>query len=358
MSVDNSTSISGGNDESPASFDDSAVYYTSVPHREGKLMAYSIGGVLALLIAIGGFFIRVFVAPGKSELSGQLSLHFQTTMPAMMGIFSLSHAWQLFRAPWQISLTADGVRIIGRSEVHIPWTDIGNVSMDEASVLGARTVRLRDAQDRNLAVISCITEADQLVEQLKQRVRCPNHESADTGQSLKATAVHRKRGRKRAIGFGTFAAFMLMAAIFIVSEGRWQAYQQQAIQSRAVDGTGIVVDHLVAPNGITKRLYVKVTGSNGTEETHNFEISDEVFAATQTGQHVSIRYVPDDPRIAELHEGQIFETDILKTPLGSYVMGSIGILMSLGMLAAAILAWKGYDIKWDDKHRGLVPIGE
>ena len=123
-------------------------------------------------------------------------------------------------------------------------------------------------------------------------------------------------------------------------------------------GSGLIVECHVAPNGVTKRLYVKVTGNDGLTETHNFEVTDDLFRAVEEGAEIDVNYVPDDPRIAQLAEGEVVEEDFTRSPAGSYSLGAAAAVMSLGIFAGAVLAWYGYDIKFDGKGKWLVPIGE
>jgi len=309
--------------------------------------------VLCCLFAVGTLLVRIFLIP---ERGGMLALHAGTTLPMILGTFGFIKAYYMGRAPRYVRLLEPGVEIGGKTVQRYRWSEIASVAVDESPGLSQKVVRLKDAQDKTLASISGVDNVDDLISVLKAKVVSSEPESRDPS---KPTAVHRKRGRKRAIAFGLFGALMMFVSGFIISTGRWEAHKESAMQTRAVPGSGLIVERRVAPNGVTKRVYVKVTGSDDHTETHNFEVTDELFGAVEEGAEIDVIYVPDDPRIAKLAvEGQVFEDDAFKTPVGSYLLGAGGAVMSLGVLAAAILAWYGYDIKFDSEHRGLVPIGE
>lgn len=337
-------------------------------------------GLGALLFGLCMFVVLLVIGSGN-----QITLHASTTFPVLIGIFSLVRGWQMMNAPAYVRLFREGVCIGKQSgERILPWTEIAHIAVEETGgAMPTKVVRLKDAQDKTVESLSSLERIDDLVVRLKACVSSVQASEAgvasptpdapgatenssvatqvsagDEPKRMVATALHRKRGRKRAIGYGVFSVIMLAAGCAIIGFGMWEAHRRDALANQAIEGLGLVEQRKTAPNGTTKRLYVKVQGREGQEETHNFEVTDPLYESISEGDQIPVRYVEDDPRIAELVGGQVKESDFTKSPLGSYVLGTLGILMAVGIFAAAALAWKGYDIKFDQTHKGLVPIGE
>ncbi|NND98493.1 MAG: hypothetical protein HKN47_14325 [Pirellulaceae bacterium] len=325
--------------------------YPRKPTHALALAASAVGGALAMLFGLSMFLVNLFLLPGGGN---QLAFHATTTAPVIIGLFTLIHAYHLARSPQWVRLWPQGIEIEAKQLTRLSWDQIQNVAVDEA--LGGQTklLRLKDGDDKVIQTISGVDRFDDLVKQVKSFVS----PLEQTTESKTATAVHRKRGRWRAIGFASIGLLLVAGTGFMIYDGRWKQYAADQMSKSSLLGTGVVDQRKVAPNGRTKRLYVAVTGEDGSVETHNFEVDELMYGAAVEGGEIPVRYVPSDPRIAELPQGQIKASGFMETAVGSYLLaGGLG-LIGVFLLANAVLAWKGYDIKAEKGKMRLVPIGE
>ena len=319
--------------------------------NHGLAMAASwIGGGLMLMMGGLMFLVHLFLIPGNDPIS----LNLTATMPIVMGLFAMLNGRSLSKAPHAVRLWQQGIEIDAKQPSRLAWDDIHRVAVEDGYGGLLKVMKLMDADDQPLHQISGLDKFDQLIEQVKSFVQEDGAES----ESTTATDVHRKRGFKRAIGFAVVGLLMLLGSGFMFYQAWWTNLSNQRMASDAVLGKGMVVERKVAPNGTTKRLYVKVTGEDGSEETHNFEVTSTTFDSVVEGGDVNVRFVPDEPGMAELASGQIKQDGFTDSPAG-HLLVAIGLgVFSLFFLVTTVLSWKGYDIKAEKGKMRLVPIGE
>ncbi|MEQ1904521.1 MAG: DUF3592 domain-containing protein [Pirellulaceae bacterium] len=319
-------------------------------HIIGRLDFFLIGGLFAVGFGLLMFAVHLFLISG----SNQLALHSTTTLPILMGVFALTNAYQLFKTPHFVRLWAEGIEVAGSISTRLKWDQISRVSVEYVAMGQRMKIDLKDANDKTIfSIAGGLERFDVLANEIKSAVR-PKDASAP---ATKPEAIHRKRGRLRAIGFIFGGLFTLFGFGFLLYQWQWMRYQQQQMETASV-GTGVVTERKVAPDGRTKRLYVKIIGENEKQHTHNFEVEDYLYEKTEVGSEIEVTYVPADPRLAELTEGQVLENDPLKSPLGSILLAIAMACMSTMFWTMGILSWRGYDLKVENGRLALVPLGE
>ena len=327
---------------------DSKIVFHRVESHSLQMICSIVIGSIFLGLALLMFLVNVFAIPGGDPIR----LNLTTTMPAIFGMFGLIYAFQLSRAPRSVCIRKDGCEIVRAQSTTYPWSELGSIQSEESSAWGTKVIHLKDRNDKKVETITGIQDLPQLVEELKKRVQASGGLSASPG---KPTATHIKRGRKRAIGFILGSMLTSFGCGFMLINAMFESKKADAMTHESIEGRGLVTRKLVAPNGLTKRLYVQVEGENGESKEHNFEVSDACYENSKEGSEIPIVYVPYDPRMAELVDGQIKKQS---SPWVAYGASAFFLLLTLLLLAVSGLSWFGYDIKFDEKNKGLVPIGE
>ena len=110
-----------------------------------------------------------------------------------------------------------------------------------------------------------------------------------------------------------------------------------------------VVRRFTAPNGVTRRLEYRVTGVGGRTGTRNAEVKSAYWNRLENAKTVPVVYVPDEPAVSRLVEGEVESRDLADSP--GFMMGLSVALIGLCVvfLAAAAMQWFGWDIDLDSK---------
>ena len=310
-----------------------------------------IGGGLMVGLGLVMFLLHLFVIPGNN----QLTLHLSSTMPILLGLFTLVNAYHLSRAPDAVRLWPQGIEIEGSERQMFAWDHIGQVAVEDALGGQRKIAKLLDQDGMTITSISGVDRFDEMVSAIRASISSESTVSVEAVEKPKPAQV--KRGRKRAIGFGLGGLLALAGSVFMVIDGRWHLYENQRMTEASIESSGTVVDRKVAPNGTTKRLYVEVESEDGRRETHNFQVEDWLYQESQIGESIEVRTDPADPRVTELLAGQVSEKDVLlDSPAASFVMSAILFGMAGLFLGTGALAWRGYDLNFEHGKFRLVPI--
>ncbi len=120
----------------------------------------------------------------------------------------------------------------------------------------------------------------------------------------------------------------------------------QLLKESGVETDAEIVERFLAPNGVTPRLVYRVTSPDGRSATRNAQLERMVWQDLEGEKTVRVRYVPDEPSISRVLEGEV--EDRQQNDLG-YVACAIGAAMSLAFLAFASLLAFGYSLDVDSK---------
>jgi hypothetical protein len=117
----------------------------------------------------------------------------------------------------------------------------------------------------------------------------------------------------------------------------------------AVPGEADVVDRRLAPNGHTCRLEYCITTPEGLSGTRNAEVTRPYWDSLEGVKKVPVLYVPSEPAISRLAEGEVVEKSMMEQPLMAYGLCALMVCICLFLLVGAGLQWNGWDIDLDSK---------
>jgi hypothetical protein len=293
-------------------------------------------GVGFIILAGIGFVIALFGRVGPFELQ------LLATLPMLLAVGAFGKAWIARKLPSQIAVDTKGLSIYrGNSIRQLDWDQFGWVTVNRTAFSQQKQLIVFDSTGKKIASISEFPEFDELVDRVQAELA--RRHGAGTER------VRMRKARQTAI-FMTGASIFLLA---IVAANIWMVRDRQRaenlLKSSAVHGEARILRHFVAPNGVTKRIEYEVSGDNNRTGTRNTEVTPEYWEATAAADKVAVVYVPSEPDISRLAEGEILEKDLSENPLVMYgLCAGLGLLCVL-FLAGAALQWKGWDIDFDSK---------
>ena len=316
-----------------------------------RTLASIAGG--AILIAVGLIAFVVTLAAGVDV--GPIQLQIMTTAPMIGGIFMAATAWMNRQCPSAIRLWPQGLEVYEQSDQPprtIAFADVDRVVSGMTFQAGKEPLHLVAADGERLATIPASIKG---YKDLRRAIRA-GVESLRPADVAGPPAG--KRSWKHVLGYGFGAAVTLAMAIGAAVMGAIERRDAAAMESRGVTGTGVVTEKKIAPNGQTKRLYVRVAGNDGTTEIHNFEVTEAKYNAVEVGDEVAVRSVPDDPGVAELTSGQVDNRDAVafETPWMNYAMVAIFAFMAIAAAGMTVLSWQGYDLQFEDGKFFRTPL--
>lgn len=308
-------------------------------------VAKLIGGILLVLFALGMFVLNAFILQ-----PGTMALHATTTLPMLMGVFVLSAAVASLRNPGRVEVTDEA--IVFQPGPRIAWRDVAFASVDETAGGQQKRLRLLDHNGKTLGqVASSIERFDGLVGQVREKVG--QHTPPEV-----TTNVRMKKARRQAALTAGGTLLLITAGVFIIHDAFWNRHVAHQLSTAAIEGTGVVTEKFVAPNGVTLRIRYTVTGADGQEAEHNVQVDELLFTALTVGDPVAVRYVPSEPEISQLISGEIKSNDIQDSPTMSFILGGVAIAISVFLAAVTVMFWKGYDFKIDGEGARFVPLGQ
>ncbi|TWT93289.1 hypothetical protein [Stieleria varia] len=326
-------------------------YASSTTPLTGVVLPGFLGCVLV------AFGLIMFVVHLMFLNGGQMAMHLSTTMPIIGGVFSLMGAWSNNKAIREVRLWPQGIELIGKTSQTIPWQHIHDVRVADSTNPGTmmqKVITLAGADNEPVGKITGVFKRHgDMLSQIRGMAGITENPA---GEKRAVSAAGKKKGRRTALITGVGTLLMGTAGIFLPLQAYWRHEANQLMASSAVAGTGTVTNKLIAPNGRTRRIHYSVTGTDGTVETHNVEVTREFYDSIHFGDSVAIRYVPDRPDISELVVGQVFEDDITDTPMALLLMGIFGIAATCFMLPIMVLSWKGYDVDFNKGRFKIVPL--
>jgi hypothetical protein len=182
-------------------------------------------GVIALTLAAIGFVLAVVLRVDP------FSLHFMTTLPALGGIGALLVGWRTARAPDEVAVGPEGVRIAsrGRSSTY-GWEEIGWSSIQSGEFFGGRFLKLYDCQGRRLARISsAIEDFDALAKIIAQRIAAKPDQTAQQIQAAK--------GRKTALLAVGLGGALVVISGFLAWNTRSEIRAAERLKQEGIPGT-------------------------------------------------------------------------------------------------------------------------
>jgi len=300
-------------------------------------------------LGAGGFFLMAFLGFVFALLldMGPLRVQLSTTVPILVGLGLTIHARSLSRAPEMIRVGPHGVTIQGTQSVRLHrWEQMGWARVDMQPMSAKRHLIIYDVGGKALTKISDVFDdfddlADKVINGIVER-------DQDT-----AGVIQNKKGRRNAVLMASVSTALLVGAVFLASSAYESRRSERLFSEQAVDGEAEIVRRFVAPNGITKRLEYRVTESDGSTATRNAELTSTYWESLEGATTVPVRYVPGEPGISRLRDGEVAQSDPMESPTVMFVLAGLAGVMCLFFYVAAALSWKGWDIDLDSKTHKL-----
>jgi hypothetical protein len=298
-----------------------------------------LGGVGGLCFALVGFAIAIF---GRV---GTMALQAMTTIPALLSIGALTAGWAMVRSAQRVSVSQEGLEIeTARGSRRLSWDEVGSSAVESGGMSHRRRLNITDRAGKSIAKL------DESFERFDEIVALISRHVAAKGDGT-SERILRKKARRQAILAFVVGLFMAVAAVFVA----WTAHAEQRatrlLEEKGQAGQGEIVRRFTAPNGVTKRVEYRVVGTGGRSGTRNVEVEPEYWESLKRESSIPIIYLPDEPEISRLEEGEVVERDFTKTPTGAYGLAALGGALALFMLAVSPLMWHGYDLAFDKKAR-------
>jgi hypothetical protein len=300
--------------------------------RAANPVPYFIAGALFCGLAVLGFVAAI----GKNV--GQPNLTLMTTMPIMIGGGAIIAGLQMTRAPVEVRTGGRGLVLFFRKKTEkFPWEELAFASA-ERGVLQQRVMKIYNERGRRVATVTdALEDFDDLVEIIDGHLNArPDNKGA---------TISKRKARRFAVFFGAFGVLTFVGAIFMT----WHTYDQgrsaRLLKEVGVQTDAEIVERRLAPNGVTPRLVYRVTNPEGRSAERNAQIERTVWDDLEGEKTVRVVYVPQEPSISHVLEGEVAEN---QENFG-YLPGAILGVMSLAFLSWATLLAYGYSIDVDSK---------
>jgi hypothetical protein len=300
-------------------------------------LPWLLGGLAALGFAAVGFVVAIL------SRVDQLSLHAMTTLPTLLGIGALAAARTLACTPREVTVDPEGVRIEGRRGVQsLAWDQIAWASVATVALGYRRELVIFDVQGKTLTRLSeAFLDFDRMVESITERIAQRQDDATDK--------VRLRRARRSAV----MTAIISLLLLGVVGANLWMARSRQRadrlLQEAGVPGEAEIARRFLAPNGITPRLEYRITTPDGRSATRNAEVVRPYWDQLEGATGVPVVYVPGEPEISRLANGEPRNKDITDSPLVMYGVCAVLGVLCLVFLGAAAFQWRGWDIKLDSK---------
>lgn len=299
-------------------------------------------GAGLVVLAIGGFVLVLF------RDVDQMTMHSMSTFPMILAVGLLTGGWSLTRGPRRVVISQDGLELEGRKGVtEYSWDEIGWTA-NGVTMFHQKYVAIYDRSGKELTSLSeAFREFDRLSELVKARVA---ERAGDDAQQIKL-----KKARRSAMLMYGFGTFLLIGCVFIAWTG-WDTQRSAALlESEGIEGEAKIDELVVAPNGYTKRVYYTVTSDSGESGFRNAEVRSDYYDKLEesSATTVPVVFVPSEPTISRLVEGEVAESDMMDNPLANYGLAGVCSLMVMFFYGAAALHWRGWDLDLDSKSGKL-----
>jgi hypothetical protein len=304
-----------------------------------KAWLWTAAGIGLVVISVLGFIMTVI-----GHL-GQFQLQVMSTLPMIGAVASFAKAWSMRQLPTQMSIGAKGLTLDRRgAHEHYAWEQIGWASIDKSPVGQVRRLNIFDDRGAKIAATAdSFPEFDEVAESVKAEV------ARRYGQN--SEAIRMRKSRRSAVIITVISLLLLL----VVFANIWLAYDKQRtsklLETTGVRGEAKVLRRFIAPNGITRRLEYEVTGDNQQTGQRNAEVTPQFWESLNGVEKVAVMYVPAEPEISRLVEGEVVSKDMSDNPKVMYGLSGVLGLLCLLFLAAAVMQRKGWDLDFDSKTR-------
>jgi hypothetical protein len=304
-------------------------------------------GIGLISVAAVGFFIAV-----RGQV-GQFQLQALSTLPTVMAVAAFAKAWVARRQPREIEVSPRGLKVTrGTRQDSIDWDHIVWAAVDKTSLSQQPRLRAYDARGTKLLSVSdSLPGFEELVARVKSELAGRYGENSEAIRMRKA-----RRGAIFMVGASLFLILIVVANLLLTRD---RERAKELLRTDGVPGTAKVVRRFIAPNGVTRRLEYEVRGADNQPGTRNAEVSPIYYDEIADAETVPVVYVPSEPKISRLANGEVIKADISDKPAVMYGLCAALSILCIVFLAAAAFQWKGYEIDYNKETRkfSIKPFG-
>ena len=180
-----------------------------------------LAGIAGLCVAVAGLALAIVARVG------QLALQAMTTLPALVGIGTLTAGWTLLRTPRRVSVDRDGLTIETKNTTRrLGWDDIGCAVATKGSMSHRRYLNITDPTGKSIVKLDeSFSRFDEMVALISSHVEAKGDDTA--------YLIVRKKARRQATLTFVTGFLMAIGCIFIV----WMTRAEQRA-SRLLDEKG------------------------------------------------------------------------------------------------------------------------
>jgi len=297
----------------------------------------TIGGLVMLAVAALGFAAMLRYDPGV------LLQTLLTTAPLLLGTGALASAVTTARTPREVRVSPTGLQITtARDTQTYEWARVGWSNRAVASHSNRRILKIYDVKGRLLATLSdTIAEYDAMAEAIAERIAAKGDPTTERVQLTQA--------RRVAVFLGLSAILMLALFASLAWITHRDLRAERLLKSAAVPGEARIEKRYRARSGFTSSLVYRITTPDGKSASRLAEVRRPVWDTLQGAETVAVIYVPGEPEISRLADGEPPDRDLTNHPLFGYGASAIGVLFSILSLTVSVIAWCGWDIVHDRK---------
>ena len=298
-----------------------------------------VAGLGFLGLAVVGFGMAIVGRPGE------LGLHAMSTMPAILGVATLTGAWSLLRTPSRVDVGSDGLTIESKRGIQlVRWDEVGCAAFETAGSSERRRLNITDPHGRSIVKLDQSFERlDDLAAMISATSK-PEEMVRPNGYS-----VPRPGARVR---WHSSLVFSWHSHV-VSSAGRLIKISEPCASWKSRASPEWLKSFVIssAPNGITKRIEYRLVSAAGVSATRNVEVEPGFWDRLEGAKSVGVIWVPDEPFASRLADGEVNEREFTKTPVGGFGLAALGGLMALFLLVASPFMWNGWDLGHDATSR-------
>ncbi len=285
---------------------------------------------------------------------GPLRLQAMSTMPVLFGIGMITAGWSILRTPRKVVVNREGLWLeTARGQRGVRWDEVGCALLGMAGWKYQSTLYVVDVNGKLIIRIDdSFNMSGRMMLAIIGRVELECDDAA--------VRFRIRRGRGAAVFGIIFGCVMALGSVFVAWSTRQEQLGERALKQNPVFAQAEIVRKYVAPNGIARRIEYRIQ-SEGRSATRNVEVDQRLWNASIEGALTPVIHVKGDPGFSRLVRGEVRERDPTKTPIGGFGLAAADGVLSLGLIAAGVLLWNGWDIhidsnrcKWSIKRFGTL----
>ena len=272
-----------------------------------------------------------------------------TTLPTLLGVGG--GGGPDLATPQEVATSPESLRIKGRRGVQsLAWEQIAWASVVSGALGYRRELGDLRCPRENMARLSeAFLDFDRMVELITQRIAQRQDDATDK--------VRLRKARRSAV----LMTVILLVLLGVVAANFWMARSRERadrlLQEAAVPGEAQIVSRFLAPNGITPCLEYRITTPDGRSATRNAEVVRSALGRLEGASTVPVVYVPGEPEISRLANGEPKNKDITDSPLVMYGLCAVLGVLS-GLPRAAALQWRlGHQTGLEVRPDSVKPFG-